>query len=509
MSNWSEGYLVDVGYTYGYYSELNPLRARLALLKSGFAVPPVGAACELGFGQGLSVNMHAAAGEARWHATDFNPSQAAFAQDLGAVTGASLFDQSFAEFCARDDLPEFDFIGLHGIWSWISDENRAVIVDFLRRKLKVGGLCYISYNTLPGWAAVGPLRHLMTQHADTMSAPGAGVVPRIDAALDFADRLMATNPAYARTAPVAAERLKSLRKSDRNYLAGEYFNDNWVPMYFSDVAAQLSGAKLSYACSATYREHVEALNLSDDQQTILGEIADPVFRETVRDYMVNQQFRRDYWVRGPRTMTVTQQLQALRAERIVLTSRREDVKLEASGARGSASLNHDVYDPVLDVLADNKPHSLGDIEQAVKAAGKTFNQVLQAAIVLIGKGDVSPAVSDEAAAAARPRTDALNAELLSMARSGRQMSYLVSPLTGGGVVVGHIPQLMLAARAEGYQSLETRIEAAYGNFTRNGRRITRNGAVVSDPVEARAEFVAEATRGEELAFPILRNLGIA
>ena len=73
---------------------------------------------------------------------------------MASGAAAKLFDQAFAEFCARPDLPDFDFIGLHGIWSWISDENRAVIVDFIRRKLKVGGVLYISYNTQPGWAAI-------------------------------------------------------------------------------------------------------------------------------------------------------------------------------------------------------------------------------------------------------------------------------------------------------------------------------------------------------------------
>jgi len=34
---------------------------------------------------------------------------------------------ALAEFVARDDLPEFDVIALHGIWSWISAENRAVM----------------------------------------------------------------------------------------------------------------------------------------------------------------------------------------------------------------------------------------------------------------------------------------------------------------------------------------------------------------------------------------------
>lgn len=32
MSDWTAGYVADIGYTYGYYSELNPLRVQLAFL---------------------------------------------------------------------------------------------------------------------------------------------------------------------------------------------------------------------------------------------------------------------------------------------------------------------------------------------------------------------------------------------------------------------------------------------------------------------------------------------
>ena len=133
---------------------MRPLRVKLAFANAGLVCPDFGTACELGFGQGLSANVHAAASVTQWHGTDFNPSQAGFAQELARATGAGsrFYDEAFAEFCARPDLPDFDYIGLHGIWSWISDDNRAVIVDFIRRKLKVGGVLYISYNTLTGKA---------------------------------------------------------------------------------------------------------------------------------------------------------------------------------------------------------------------------------------------------------------------------------------------------------------------------------------------------------------------
>lgn len=61
MSDWTAGYVADIGYTYGYYTELNPLRVRLTFLNAGLLPPVMGTACELGFGQGMSANLHAAA----------------------------------------------------------------------------------------------------------------------------------------------------------------------------------------------------------------------------------------------------------------------------------------------------------------------------------------------------------------------------------------------------------------------------------------------------------------
>ena len=293
MSDWTSGYVADIGYTYGYYTELNPLRVRLAFLNAGLVPPEVGAACELGFGQGLSANLHAAASVTQWYGTDFNPSQAAFAQELAGVSGsgARLFDEAFSDFANRPDLPEFDYIGLHGIWSWISDENRAVIVDFIRRKLKVGGVLYISYNTLPGWAAFAPMRHLMTEHAEVIGAEGRGIINRINDAIDFAEKLLATNPLFSRANPLVGDRIKKLKEQNRHYLAHEYFNRDWHPMHFSTMAEWLAPSKVQYACSANYLDHIDAINISNEQAEFLKEIPDSMFRQSVRDFVVNQQFR--------------------------------------------------------------------------------------------------------------------------------------------------------------------------------------------------------------------------
>ena len=357
MTDWTAGYVADIGYTHGYYTELNPARLALPFLNAGLAPPQISHACELGYGQGLSVNIHAAASGVHWSGTDFNPSQAAFAQSLAATAGsdAQLFDDSFAELAARDDLPEFDYIGVHGIWSWISDDNRRVIVDLVSRKLKVGGVLYLSYNTLPGWAAFAPMRHLMTEHADALGAAGQGITHRIDGAIAFAEQLLATNPLYSRANPQVSERLTKMKAHNRHYLAHEYFNRDWHPMHFDTLAEWLQDAKLSFACSANPLDAIDAINLTAEQQTLLNQIPDTDFRQSVRDFMVNQQFRRDYWVKGPRKLDPLSQAEALRAQRVILTSYRPEIALKVTGSLGEANLSEAVYNPILDLLADHKP----------------------------------------------------------------------------------------------------------------------------------------------------------
>ena len=42
MTVWTHGYVADIGYTYGYYTELNPVRVQLAFLTLGWFHPRQG-----------------------------------------------------------------------------------------------------------------------------------------------------------------------------------------------------------------------------------------------------------------------------------------------------------------------------------------------------------------------------------------------------------------------------------------------------------------------------------
>jgi SAM-dependent methyltransferase len=511
VNGWTEGYVSEIDYTFGYYSELNPLRIIVPFLNVGLAPPDIATACEIGFGQGVSVNIHAAASNIRWYGTDFNPAHAAFAQSLAEASGsgAQLFDQSFAEFCGRADLPDFDFIAVHGIWSWVSPQNQQVIVDFIRRKLKVGGVLYISYNCQPGHAGMLPFRHLFTHHAEIMVAPGHGIVARIDGAIDFAEKLLALNPGFAVANPAIAERLKTIKAHQRNYLAHEYFNRDWSAMLFAEMAESLAPAKLTYACSAHYLDHIDALNLTADQHRFLGEIPDPMFRQSVRDFIVNQQFRRDYWVKGVRRLSAIEQGEALRRLKVMLvTNPPSAVAFTVQGSVGQRELSPAAYNPILDVLGDHRPRTIGEIEQALSGTNMRLPGIYEAVLVLAGKGDLALVQDDAVQAAAREHTDRINRRIFDKARGGGELSILASPVTGGGIMVSRFQQLFLLARAEGRESADELARFTWDLLAAQNQRVVKDGKTIETPEENLAELAREAREFLDQRLPVFRMLQV-
>lgn len=510
MPDWSSGYVADIGYTFGAYCELNPLRVKLAFLNSGLVFPETGTACELGFGQGLSTNIHAAASVTQWSGTDFSPAQAGLAQEMAASSGANLklYDQAFAEFCARDDLPQFDFIGLHGIWSWVSDEDREVIVDFVRRKLKVGGVLYVSYNVLQGWASMVPVREVMTEFSQVMAATGQHTLSKVEDAVGFLQTLIGHSPSFTAANPTIKGRLAQIKDVNRNYVAHEYFNRNWTPMSFSAMAKWLEPAKLDFACSAHYMDHLDFVHFNEEQRKILKDIDSPSFRQTVRDFMVNQQFRRDYWVRGARKLRPLQARDLMLLQRVVMTKRAEDVSLEQKTGQGSFTLNRDIYQPIIDLLADHKVRTVGQIVEHCSANGSIPTQVFQAVFILASVNAIEAAQDADIVLRAKPQTDKLNRHICNMAIDAGDIAHLSSPVTGGLVSVDKFEQLFLLARARGASKSEEWAEFAHSCLKATNHRINVEGKPVESEAQQLAELQRIAANFERGNLPVLMALQV-
>jgi SAM-dependent methyltransferase len=504
--NWTAGYVTELEYVHAYNRELCPGMLRLVCLVAGVAPPPLRQLryLELGYGQGLSINIHAAAFPGEFWGTDFNPPQAAHARALGdaAGSGARLLDDSFAEFAARSELPEFDIIGLHGIWTWISDDNCRVIVDIIRRKLRVGGILYISYNCLPGWAASVPLRHLMKLHGD-LAAESNGMLAKLDGALTFVKQVIDSGAVYFRGNPAVAERLKVMSSLNRNYLVHEYFTQDWRAMPFSEVVKWLDDAKVTFVASADLMDHV--LNLPPEAQKLLSEIKHPILLQTVRDYIVNQQFRRDIFVKGPQRLHPLEQLEALRSEAFVLTTHPNEVPMKIKGNIADATLREELYRPLIEALADESysPKTIEQLSASEKLKYLQFPQLLQMVLLLIAAEHAHPVeIGDNKS---RSSCHALNNYIIRRARSSGEIGFMASPLTGGGVPVERFHQLFLLALQQGNQT-PAELATFVSSFTQ-GQRIVKDAQAL-ESAEALAELENVAHYFTTKRLPILKSLNV-
>lgn len=511
MSDWSAGYVVDVDYTHGFYHELTPSHLGFCGLVHGIQTPDPAERsltyCELGCGQGFSTNLLAAANpHIQFYATDFNPSHIAGAKALAQAarsTNAHFFDDSFADFVNRKDLPDFDFITLHGIYSWISAENRQAIVEFIRRRLKPGGLVYISYNAMPGWASIMPLRRLMLEHAAAQGT-SASLHARIAASLDFAGRLQNLDTRYFASHPKLPARIEQLKQQNRNYVAHEYFNRDLTPFYFMDVAQELGAAKLSWAGSASVLETIDALNLTEDQRNLLSEIDDKALRQTVRDHIVDQQFRKDIFVKGPVALSPGALQERWMEARFVATRKGQNIVRKIQGLRFTADLQSAIYEPLIGAL-EQGPCSMRELMALPELAKLHPNRVSQALTFLVAKGDCQPCLPEEGLAERKLRADLFNKAVAEHALYDNRYSYLASPITGGGVLADRMAQLAMIARSRQAEDVPRFI---WNVLRQAGQSLAKEGKPLTTEAENLAEIGARLADCENNLALLWKNAGI-
>jgi SAM-dependent methyltransferase len=66
---------------------------------------------------------------------------------------AGLKNVSFSEGSILDFQPEaeFDFIIAHGVFSWVSNEVKVGMMDFIGKRLSKDGIAVVSFNVVAGW----------------------------------------------------------------------------------------------------------------------------------------------------------------------------------------------------------------------------------------------------------------------------------------------------------------------------------------------------------------------
>jgi SAM-dependent methyltransferase len=252
---------------------------------------------DLGCGLGQSAIVNAGAyPHGDFHACDFNASHIEAGRAYAAAVGignVQFHESSFEDLLSRD-LPAFDFVVLHGVYSWIDAGARDAVRQFVQRRLKPGGLLYLSYNCMPGWASEAPLRRLFLE----LAAAEAGTLrEKAERGLQKLQKLCDAKLSYFNLHPAAQGAVTAYGKQPGEYLVHEFLTDSWQPFYSVDVADEMRQLGLQCVGSATLVDNHDALTMESRVMSSIAGLDTERERQLAADFAMNRYFRRDVFAR--------------------------------------------------------------------------------------------------------------------------------------------------------------------------------------------------------------------
>lgn len=483
----------ELEYTFGYFSFLKPDNLLLTCLLQGFR-PPMEITsldspshgltyCELGCGQGVTLNI-LAAGDAggRYYGVDYNPTQIANARALAEGAGldnVEFIEDSFANLHQRE-LPEFDFIVLHGIYSWISPALRQDIVDFIHRKLKPGGLCFISYNCTVARGSDLAFRQLLQAGLRREANPSPEGIAK---SLAVADELATKGARYFGHNAGTKHRLDDAKQRSATYVFHEYFNPHWSPFFFHEVAADMAKADLAFIGSANMSSNNLDLAIPTTLRGAFESMTTTADQELLKGIWTNQTFRRDLYFKGtPENLSLDEQIAALKTLHFGLSRPRADCPLKVNVPAGVANLPDKPFTALLDTLA--KAPVSGEVLRSLLPEGPIGDRdFVRALIILAGAEYLELYANPQALAAVKPRFDRLNGAIARCVAKGQDLFYAATARNRSALKMNQISYYLYRAHQTGP---DDRVSKAYRLLKEAGRPVIYKNQPVKDRKTAEA-----------------------
>ncbi len=432
----SSVYVTDVPYLRQFCRELSPTLIRAAAGLAGFPVSHAATFdyLELGSGMGDTLcTLAAAHPDARFVGVDINHEHIAFARamaDRGGLRNVRLLESDLEALAQDESLPPLDFVCAYGLLSWIGPDKRRAAIALAASRLKPGGLLYVSYNAMPGWAAVQPLRRLLRELAGTEGT----VTERAQRALAAANVLRDHGAKYFADNPAAGEMLDTMAKVGPAYVVHEYFHDHWYPMHFADLATEMDAAGLRFCAELPLYRNFPRLALPGTTSALVGAASDPIAAGTLKDYATNVFFRGDVYMKGSPSPEPGARAGYLDGARFGTLVTAERLRREVRFPHASLELPGEPFDTIL-ARAVEGPVTVADLRRALPRFD--VERIREALVDLLASEQLAPLVTPDPG---RPFADAhaYNMSVLSEPLSASHPVVLAAPLVGSGL---HVPAL--------------------------------------------------------------------
>ncbi|MEQ8711327.1 MAG: class I SAM-dependent methyltransferase [Rhodospirillales bacterium] len=385
------GYVLDTPYLFEFQEELSPVRLNYTALLGGYPAVPLDRPfryLDIGCGYGVTLAVLAAAfPEASFTGIDLNPDHIRDAADLASDAG------NLRLLCGGfDDVPlgpdeQFDFVVMHGLVSWLDDGPFAALTDFLNRHVAPGGIVYASYNALPGWSATQSLRSRLLAEAATIDGTAAD---RAMGAIAALRQMKSANIAFFRCYPELGNHLDRLAEMDPRYVVHEFLNAANRAFEAADIFDRFSTAGLTFAGTATTFLTYVDLAFPPLLQGKARACTTRQELETLRDFVRNETFRKDVFVRGTTQLSADDWQGALHGFPVAAALPAALIEREVGFGEIAIQYDGEVFDPVIGILSGQ---AVSPAQLTRRIDGLDIDMASDATAFLVAGGQFHPALT--------------------------------------------------------------------------------------------------------------------
>lgn len=509
----AEGYITDVAYVPGFYPNMAPVAMRYVAALNRVKPPPAAEGfryLELGCGLGRSLTTLAAANpHGHFVGIDLNPDHTKSVEGDIAAGGLANVRVITADFGhLPDDIGHFDFITLHGVFSWVSPEVRDQILSVVKDRLTPGGLLMVSYNAMPGWAHLQPIRGILRQYAALRQGDS---LKRTRDAIAYLVYIRDKHARYFEDNPRAAAYVDGLLQQDVRYLAHEYLNEHWTSFYFAEVVGMFAASGLGFVGSLPVFTNFWDLCVRPEFQELFRTTTNRLVTEAHKDFCANTAFRWDVFAK--QTQAMPEIKDRLRdADDFYFRVARPGTTLPYRANLGvvTSTVQGSLYQSLLDMLGagsmrlseilaaqDEQGTPPADLARAVDAGVAMGLFDITAGPIVASTADLSGAVTLHSA---------FNRAILAADSLGGRPIALASEVSGTGHTLGDFDAAILHELVErGRDGITRRISVRLSD---SGRSLLQDGQPVTDPAE-RAVLIEQACEAFFAGnLPHLARLGI-
>ncbi len=238
----------------------------LATLSSlyGLTPPPTDrcSVLEIGCNDGSNL-IPMAANEPESRFTGIDLAQTAISAARTCSSRLGLTNTEFVQADIVDWNPggrRFDYILMHGVYSWVPDPVRKALLARCRESLSPNGVAYISYNALPGCYFRQYAWDVLRFHTRAIAEPRQ----RIAAAREIAARMCGWLEEGAQQSAIKVEFEHVLTTHDSVLLHDDLAEYN-TPFHVSEFVAAAESHGMQYICDALFaRDSVDTLGLAGE-----------------------------------------------------------------------------------------------------------------------------------------------------------------------------------------------------------------------------------------------------